>query len=105
VGYTTVRSVGGSISLRFYILGKEDPALMKMSEQQIRMCEKLKRLGYGQNSQIRLYGDMFDLTSDPLVITDQLVVVDAIEQKTGRARRIRIPLNVLNIANQEQRVA
>jgi hypothetical protein len=48
---------------------------------------------------------MFDLTSDPLVITDQLVVVDAIEQKTGRARRIRIPLNVLNIANQEQRVA
>ena len=78
---------------------------MKMSEQQIRMCEKLKRLGYGQNSQIRLYGDMFDLTSDPVVITDQLVVVDAIEQKTGRTRRIRIPLNVLNIANQEQRVA
>ena len=78
---------------------------MKMSDQQIKMCEKLKRLGYGQNSQIQLYGYKFDLTSDPLVITDHLVVVDAIEQKTGRARRIRIPLNVLNIANQAQRVA
>jgi hypothetical protein len=104
VGYTTIRPVI-SISLLLFILAKEDPALMKMNEHQIRMCEKLKRLGYGQNSQIRLYGDMFDLTSDPLVITDQLVVVDAIEQRTGQARRIRIPLNVLNIASQEPRVA
>jgi hypothetical protein len=93
------------ISTERLILTEKDAAFMKMSQQQIRMCEKLKRLGYGQNSQIRLYGDMFDLTSDPVVITDQLVVVDAIEQKTGRTRRIRIPLNVLNIANQEQRVA
>jgi hypothetical protein len=84
---------------------EEDAAFMKMSEKQIKMCEKLKRLGYGQNSQIRLYGDKFDLTSDPVVITDHLVVVDAIEQKSGRARRIRIPLNVLNIASQEQRIA
>lgn len=72
-----------------------------MSERQVRLCEKLKRLGYGQNSQIRLYGDKFDVTSDPVVIAEHLVVVDAIEQKTGRPRRIRIPLNVLNMAEEK----
>ena len=73
-----------------------------MSERQVRLCEKLKRLGYGQNSQIRLYGDKFDVTSDPVVIAEHLVVVDAIEQKSGRARRIRIPLNILNMAEEKQ---
>lgn len=76
-----------------------------MSEKQSKMCEKLKRLGYGQNSQIKLYGDKYDVTGDPVVITDQLVVVDAIETKSGRARRVRIPLNVLNIALQEKQSA
>jgi len=75
-----------------------------MSERQISLCEKLKRLGYGQNSQIRLYGDKFDVTSDPVVIAEHLVVVDAIEQKTGRPRRIRIPLNIVNMA-EEKRIA
>jgi hypothetical protein len=78
---------------------------MTMSERQVRMCEKLKRLGYGQNSQIRLYGDKFEVTSDPLVISDQLVVVDTIEQKSGRPRRVRIPLSVINVADQEKRTA
>ena len=75
-----------------------------MNERQVSLCEKLKRLGYGQNSQIRLYGDKFDVTSDPVVIAEHLVVVDAIEQKTGRPRRIRIPLNIVNMA-EEKRIA
>ena len=78
---------------------------MTMSERQAKMCEKLKRLGYGQNSQIKLYGDKYDVTSDPLVIADHLVVVDAVETKSGRARRVRIPLNVLNMALQEKQSA
>lgn len=76
-----------------------------MSERQARLCEKLKRLGYGRNSQIRLYGDKYDVTSDPLVIADHLVVVDAVETKSGRTRRVRIPLNVLNMALQEKQSA
>ena len=74
---------------------------MTMSERQAKLCEKLKRLGYGQNSQIRLYGDKYDITSDPVVIADHLVVIDAIEQRTGRARRVRIPLTVLNLAEEK----
>lgn len=76
-----------------------------MSERQVKLCEKLKRLGYGQNNQIRLYGDKFDVTSDPVVISEHLVVVDAVEQKTGRSRRVRIPLNIVSMADQEKRTA
>lgn len=78
---------------------------MTMSERQAKMCEKLKRLGYGQNSQIKLYGDKYDVTGDPVVITDNLVVVDAVETKSGRTRRVRIPMNILNIAWQEKQSA
>lgn len=78
---------------------------MAMSERQVKLCEKLKRLGYGQNNQIRLYGDKFDVTSDPVVISEHLVVVDAVEQKTGRSRRVRIPLNIVSMADQEKRTA
>jgi hypothetical protein len=52
-----------------------------------------------------LYGDKFEVTSDPVVISDQLVVVDTIEQKSGRPRRVRIPLSVINVADQEKRTA
>lgn len=78
---------------------------MTMSERQAKMCEKLKRLGYGQNSQIKLYGDKYDVTGDPVVITDNLVVVDAVETKSGRTRRVRIPMNILNMALQEKQSA
>lgn len=78
---------------------------MTMSDRQLKICEKLKRLGYGRNNQMRLYGDQFDLTSDPIMISDDLVVVDAVEKKSGRARRIRIPMNVVSMADQEKGAA
>lgn len=75
-----------------------------MSERQAKMCEKLKKLGYGQDSEIKLYGDKYNVTSDPMVINDNVVVVDAVEQKSGRARRVKIPLNVISLAD-EKRIA
>jgi hypothetical protein len=68
--------------------------------QQNLLCETLKRLGYGRNNQIRLYGDHFDVTSDPIVVGERLVFVDAVEKRSGRSRRVRIPLNVLHMAGQ-----
>ena len=74
-------------------------------EQQTSMCERLKVLGYSRNKQIRLYGGKFDLTSDPIFISAYFVVVDGIEQKSGRAMRIRIPLNILNMVGQQKSAA
>ena len=49
------------------------------------LCESLKRLGYGRNGQIRLYGADYDLTSDPIVVADRVVLVDAIERRSGQS--------------------
>ncbi|HTR23962.1 MAG TPA: hypothetical protein VMI10_08245 [Terriglobales bacterium] len=69
-------------------------------ERQRNLCESLKRLGYGRNRQVRLYGADYDLTSDPIVVADRLVVVDAIERRSGQSTRIRIPLTILKAARQ-----
>ena len=64
----------------------------------VTLCDRLKRLGYAPNIQVKLYGAVFELISDPIVVSDRLVYVDGIEKKSGERRRIRIPLVVLRIA-------
>ena len=62
------------------------------------LCDRLKRLGYAQNIQMKLYGETFELVSDPIVVSEKLAFVDGIEKKSGERRRIRIPLVVLRMA-------
>ena len=76
-----------------------------MTKEQITLCEKIRRLGYAQNSQVKLYGEVFDLLSDPVSVGDNLVFVDALEQPSGRVRRVCIPLNIVHMARQDRRVA
>jgi hypothetical protein len=54
-----------------------------MTTTQVHLCERLKQLGFSRQSQIRLYGLQFELLGDPLVITDDVVLVDAVERKSG----------------------
>ena len=67
----------------------------------VTLCNRLKRLGYAPNIQVRLYGETFELTSDPIVVSESLVFVDGIEKKSGERRRIRIPLLVLRMAQEK----
>ncbi|HVO60952.1 MAG TPA: hypothetical protein VMT53_08445 [Terriglobales bacterium] len=76
-----------------------------MTQQQVALCERLKRLGYEKNKQLRMYGEEFDLISDPITIGDHLYVVDAIERKSKSFRRVRIPLPIINMARQDARAA
>ncbi len=48
---------------------------------------------------MRLYGEEFKFLSDPIVMGDGTVFVDAIEKRSRQARRIRIPLPIVNMAN------
>jgi len=54
---------------------------------------------------MRLYGQEFVLRSDPIIVDDNLVFVDAIEKKSGQLIRLRIPLTIVKMANEEYRVA
>jgi hypothetical protein len=72
-----------------------------MTATQVRLCERLKQLGFSRESQIRLYGSQFELVGDPLVISDDVVFVDALERKSGESCRVRIPLNIVKMATEQ----
>jgi hypothetical protein len=59
----------------------------------------LKKLGYASQNHVKLYGQEFWLVNDPVAMTETLVLVDAIETKSRRTLRLRIPLNVVNMAH------
>jgi len=69
------------------------------------LCDRLKRIGFSQENQMRLYGQEYILRSDPIVMHDNLVFVDAVEKKSGQLTRLRIPLTIVKIAMEDYRAA
>lgn len=76
----------------------ETYAGLQMRTNQMGLYERLKRLGFAQASQLSLYGKHFELVSDPIIMTDDVIFIDAIDKKSGQAKRVRIPLPVLKMA-------
>jgi hypothetical protein len=76
-----------------------------MTEKYFNLVTRLKRLGFTQGNQMRLYGGVFEFLSEPIVIADDVVLLDAAEKKTGQMRRVRIPLTIVNMANGEDAAA
>ena len=69
------------------------------------LCETIKRLGYAQNNQVRLYGKVFDLLSDPVSVGKNLVFIDALDRQSGQVRRVRIPPTIVQMARTKRRAA
>ena len=76
-----------------------------MTEQHLTLCASLKHLGFLPGNEMKLYGEQFELLSEPIVMADNLVVVEAIEKMSRRLRRVPIPLPVLKTANGQRRAA
>jgi hypothetical protein len=70
-----------------------------MTEKQINLSARLKMLGFAKGNQMKLYGQVFELVSEPIVMSDDVVLVDATESKSGHQRRVRIPLPIVNMAS------
>ena len=64
------------------------------------LCERLKAMGYASRNRIRIYGEEFDLTSNP-VADGNGFAVDAISRKSGQTRKVGIPLSVLQMITNE----
>jgi hypothetical protein len=76
-----------------------------MTEKQISLSARLKRLGFTKGNQMKLYGEVFDFVSEPIVMADNVVLLDATERKSGQSRRVRIPLPIVNMASAERTAA
>ena len=62
------------------------------------LTSRLKSLGFTLGNRMRLYGEMFEMAGDPIIVDETLVLVDAIQTKSGERRRVRIPLPILKMA-------
>ena len=71
-----------------------------MTDKIVSLSERIKRLGFARQTQVKLYGAIFEIVSDPIVMSDRLVFIDGIEKKSGILRRIRIPLPIVLVAKQ-----
>lgn len=66
------------------------------------VCERLKALGYADRNRIRIYGEEFDLLSNP-ISDEHGVSIEAKSRKSGNARRLRIPLSILHMIRKDLR--
>jgi hypothetical protein len=90
---------------RLVLLTTKYKAIPHMTTEQVTLCGRIKRLGYSRGNQVELYGERFDLISDPFCVGDNSVLVDALEQRSGCTRRVRIPLNIVRAAEEQDRAA
>jgi hypothetical protein len=70
------------------------------SNREVELCERLQTLGYAQRNTIRMYGEEFDLTSDP-VAEGNGFAIEAISRKSGSVRRVLIPLSVVQMVTND----
>lgn len=64
------------------------------------LCERLRAMGYAHRNRIRIYGEEFDLTSNPMR-EESGFAIEAISRKSGSARRLRIPLSILQMITKD----
>ena len=83
----------------------EDPEQQGARNQPDTLCETIRRLGYAKGNQVSLYGEAFDLVSDPVSVGENFVFVDALERKSGQVRRVRIPPTIVQMARIKRRAA
>ena len=70
-----------------------------MTEKQVKVSTRLKRLGFTKGNQMRLYGEVFDVVGEPILMADEVVLLDATERKSGQLRRVRLPLPIVKMAS------
>lgn len=58
------------------------------------ICAKVKHLGYGASASVRLYGEEFEVVSDPFPEAGG-IAVHARTKKDSRVRLLQIPATVL----------
>ena len=58
--------------------------------------ERFKQFGYGNHDRVRMYGDELELTSDP-VESEYGYVVEGISRRSGKSRKVTLPLTVVQM--------
>lgn len=63
------------------------------------VCDRLKNLGYGEGSHIQLYGQRFEVVSEPRPEEDGISICVRAEGETA-VRFIKLPVTILQAAQE-----
>jgi len=69
------------------------------------ICERIRQLGFARYKEVKLYGEVFELTADPVADENDSIFVAVRERRSGRTRRLPIPINIVEMAKQKARAA
>lgn len=67
---------------------------LEQSPSLVEICASVKRLGYGASQTIRLYGEEFEVVSDPFP-EEGGIAVHAKSKKADAVRLVQLPATVL----------
>ena len=62
------------------------------------VCANIKRSGYAQSQVVRIYGEEFEILSDPFP-TDAGVAVQVRSRRTSQVRSLQLPAMLVHRAN------
>jgi len=62
--------------------------------------DRLKRLGFAVGTQMKLHGEEFELASEPIIVDENTVMVDAIKRNSGERKQVGVPLPILKVAGE-----
>ena len=65
------------------------------------ICDRLKNMGYAQSKRIRIYGQEFEVVSNPFPQGDG-IAIQAMSKKETHARILPLPLSVLQIVTRKK---
>jgi hypothetical protein len=64
-------------------------------------CARIKHLGYVASRRVRIYGEEFELLSDPFPQADQ-IAIRAKAKSDSRVRILRLPVNIVQGGRRQQ---
>ena len=64
-------------------------------------CARLKHLGYVASRRVRIYGEEFELLSDPFPQADQ-IAIRAKAKSDSRSRILRLPVTIMQAGRRQQ---
>jgi len=79
--------------------------LLTTSQQSLEVhevCDQLQRMGYAQSKRIRIYGQEFEVVSNPFPHGDG-IAIQAFSKQETQARTVRLPLPVVQMVTRQKR--
>jgi hypothetical protein len=68
------------------------------------VCARLQKMGYARSKHIRMYGQEFEVVSDPFPQGDG-IAIQAFSKRETQARTLRLPLSILQVVTRKKRAA